>query len=541
LLGADLFLRAVGWLPPLAALPSATFDGTDPGDLDLGGKRPGEQVSALDRSVNAARELLANDRTGNVTTRRFWLGFGWAAHELRQWCARLRREARLAQHPDYEVWRLLFVRARQAAVYHSRYKLAGRPLADWFADIDAGPSAFLDALAGSKLVRPGRPDRSPLLRGLIGEKGPMFRVFTEDELVVLRRWITQLPAGERDADDRADLHEAQQNWFRPGERRHAVSSSVGPLAGQAEPATLREAYHLLLTRADTPGLRRYTYAYATRWLTRSRFRLSHASRLLPPQWDQETGLRAWLADEHDRHSQQVSQAGTDLPTREQLIRSTLQLAPLIMIDGGWLQGFTDYRLASSEAGGFLFRTYWDELGNGEIDLNHPRIYRALLRDMGHDLPDTASPEFAAWPGFDDRSFALPVYWLSIARFPRTFQPEIFGLNLAMELSGVGGGYRTVSVALRKYGFSTQFVDLHNTIDNVATGHSAWAADAIDCYLADVPPGAGQDQLSRVWDRIRLGYRSLNPPEGGGAEIYTTVRSFLAAAGRSKQPEKGGSR
>ncbi|MER5627530.1 iron-containing redox enzyme family protein [Streptosporangium sp. NPDC002544] len=541
LLGADVLLRAVGWLPPLAALPPATFDDTVPGDLDLGGRRPGEQVSALDRSVNAAKTLLANDETGEETTRRLLLGFGWAAHELRQWCARLRGEMKLARHPDYDVWRLLFSRARQAAVYHGRYMLEGRPLAEWFADVDAGPAAFLDALAGSGLVRPGHPDRSPLLRGLIGEKGPMFRVFTEDELAVLRRWIAQLPTEECGSDDREDLHVAQWNWFRTGAKRQAVLPAAGPQAGEVEPTTLRDAYHALLTRTDTPGLRRYAYVYATRWLTRSRFGLNQASRQLPVRWDQESGLRGWLEDQHDRHSEQVSQAEDGLPTREQLIRSTLQLAPLIMIDGGWLQGFTDYRLASSEAGQFLFRTYWDELGNGDIDLNHPRIYRALLAEMGYDLPDTASPEFAAWPGFDDRSFALPVYWLSIARFPRTFHPEILGLNLAMELSGVGGSYRTARTALREYGFSTQFVDLHNTIDNVATGHSAWASDAIDCYLADMPSGGDQGQLGQVWERIRLGYRSLNPPEGRGVEIYTTARSVLATVGRRKQPRKGGAR
>ncbi|WP_406631719.1 iron-containing redox enzyme family protein [Amycolatopsis sp. WGS_07] len=198
-----------------------------------------------------------------------------------------------------------------------------------------------------------------------------------------------------------------------------------------------------------------------------------------------------------------------LPDRADLIDSTLQLAPLTLIDGSWLAGSTDYQLASSERGHFLFETYWDELGNGDLSLNHPLIYRAMLREMGIDLPPTRSPEFAAWPGFRDKSFETPVYWLSIGRFPRTFEAEILGLNLAMELSGVGGSYRRGRQSLEKYGFSTAFLDIHNTIDNVATGHSAWAADAIDDYLAQQTPQARPD----VWDRIRAGYRSLNPPPG----------------------------
>lgn len=79
----------------------------------------------------------------------------------------------------------------------------------------------------------------------------------------------------------------------------------------------------------------------------------------------------------------------------------------------------------------------------------------------------------------------------------------------MELSGVGGSYRRAGQSLEQYGFSTAFVDVHNTIDNVATGHSAWAADAVDGYLAQQAPVARAD----AWGRIRAGYRSLIPPSG----------------------------
>ncbi len=70
-------------------------------------------------------------------------------------------------------------------------------------------------------------------------------------------------------------------------------------------------------------------------------------------------------------------------------------------------------------------------------------------------------------------------------------PEVLGLNLAMELSGVGGTYRRARLALKEYGFSTRFVDIHNTVDNVATGHSAWAADAIDTYLSSLLVSQGR--------------------------------------------------
>lgn len=557
LLGADLCLRSVGLLPPLAAALAASSSGDDLRKdreiLDFGGCRPGAEPSGRDLSLAAVeaylreRHAAPDPDAGPTATRRLLGGFRWALHEVRLWSERLRRETALSRHPDYGVWRLIHARARQAAVYHARFKLAGRPLSEWFAEVDAGPREFLTALAKSRLVRPGDPDRSPLLGRLIGPNGAMFRIFTDEEITTLRRWITLLPEEGSvlhpvgDEPGRyEDLHRAQADWHAQGTDLVGTPADGGPVLPRAEvsprdlsPAAARAAYRSLLSRADTPALRAFAHAYAVRWLARSRYAMKRAVEQLPPRWDRENGLREWLARAHDRHAETFRESGTPLPTREELVDSTLQLAPLIMIDGGWLQGFTDYQLASSRPGHFLFRTYWDELGNGEVELNHPRIYRALLRDMGIDLPPTASAEFSGWPALRDESFALPVFWLSVSRFPEAFMPEILGLNLAMELSGVGGSYRDARVALRHHGFSTQFVDLHNTIDNVATGHSAWAADAIDSYLADLSAMSGPAEEADAWERIRVGHRSLNPPGGRAAELYATLR--VRRSHRTRRP------
>jgi hypothetical protein len=97
-------------------------------------------------------------------------------------------------------------------------------------------------------------------------------------------------------------------------------------------------------------------------------------------------------------------------------------------------------------------------------------------------------------------------------------PEVLGLNVAMELSGVGGTYRRARIALKHHGFSTRFVDIHNTIDNVATGHSAWAADAVDTYIAAVGNTQGEEARAAAWERVRVGFVSLNPPGGLRARL-----------------------
>ncbi|MDJ0344795.1 iron-containing redox enzyme family protein [Streptomyces sp. H10-C2] len=493
IIGLDLFSRAVGLLPPLAGVRTRLPHAADWAALD-----PGRAPAVDDAQAVAAAFTAAAGTAGTTATER---GFAWAFAALRRWSDEVYRELDAARDPSFEMAELIRSRAREASAYHDRFVMRGRPLKQWLAEARTDPAPFLAALADSRLVQPGRSGASRLTGELVSENGRMFRVFPDDDLDVINRWIDALPA---DPAERARLRPAAQ------EPRSITFRPAPDTAGDgAAPAGLREAYTRLLRRTITPATRRYALRYVEGWLARSRHGMKQAAQSLPAEPPSD-GLRPWLLDRHDLHNSEFQDGSDDpLPERAALIDSTLQLAPLTLIDGAWLAGHTDYQLASAERGHFLFETYWDELGNGRPELNHPLIYRAVLREMGIELPPTRSPEFAAWPALRDRSFELPVYWLAIGRFPLTFEPEILGLNLAMELSGVGGSYRRARQALKRYGFSTAFVDVHNTIDNVATGHSAWAADAVDGYLAQQAPAARTD----AWDRIRAGYRSLNPPSG----------------------------
>jgi hypothetical protein len=501
LLGADLCLRAVGLLPPLALLQRALPTAVDWSVLDASQPRSDGERSPIEASRAAVDALI--EQGGTPTADAVRLGLSWAFATLRDWTGRLLNEALASTRPDHGMAELIRQRAREGAVYHQKFQLAGRPLATWLAQARTNPEPLLAELATSKLIRPGRADASPLVRGLVSERGPMFRIFSPEDLSIIRRWIDALPATSESGP--AVVVGEPKPAGTLGALADALKADVEPAGPR--PADLRAAYHQLMTRVDGPALREWSLEYVTGWLARSRHNMDRTTMPLPEAWD-SAGLRPWLQAQHDRHSAEFEgNADVPLPTREAVIDDVLQTAPLTLIDGSWLHGFTDYQLASSEIGHFLFETYWDELGNGEPRLNHPLLYRKVLHEMGIDLPPTASPEFARWQGFRDSSFELPVYWLCIGRFPRTFLPEILGLNLAMELSGVGGTYRRAGIALRSYGFSTRFVDIHNTIDNVATGHSAWAADAIDGYLAQQAPTA----RAGAWDRIRAGYSSLNPP------------------------------
>lgn len=484
LLGADLCLRTMGLLPALAAARDELPELVDWAALD-----PAPTAGEVHRVAAAS----AAERVG--------FGFDWAGDAVRRWSEQLRRRLHTVREPSHLMAELLRRRAREGSVYHQSFRLAGRPLAEWLRMAQEDPHPLMEVLRESRLLRPGDADRSPLVNGMLGPRGPMFRIFSADDVLVIRRWIDSLGDRASDAPTRVET---------PPPASIVAAVPGEPVTSGRARFDVREAYRLLQPRALNSAVHAFAVHYVRQWLAGARHGVKRGGVPLPATWP-GGGLRPWLLEQHDRHAQQFEAADAAPQGRDELVDSSVQLAPLTLIDGAWLRGFTDYELAATDVGYRLFDTYWDELGNGEPDLNHPRIYRELLASMGVALPPTGSEEFATWPGFRDESFALPVYWLSIGHFPRTFMPEILGLNLAMELSGVGGSYRQAHRALRAHGFSTRFVDIHNTIDNVATGHSAWAADAIDSFMAggQVPPDGRA--RAETWGRIRVGFRSLTPP------------------------------
>ncbi|PCE21689.1 inducer of phenazine B [Burkholderia ubonensis subsp. mesacidophila] len=499
LAAADLAFRSLGLAPCWAALGDAPERALDVRALDL--RTPVGRVDGLDAPAQSrwvVEQYAAHDTAARERIERM---LAWTFDALRAWDAFVEGAAARMASPRLAMARLMQQRAREAMVYHHEYKLGGRVLSDWFKDALRDPEPLVDTLAKSRLVVPGRAELSPLVTTLIGPGGRMFRVFSDDDLAIIRRWIDSLagaPAAVA-AEPRAATTEPEP----------ALSLAVDDATLGSAPPSLRELYFVLQGRALAPRTRQLAERYARDWLARAARSLRRANRGLPATW-RAGALRAWLLDQHDRHGLEFEQSDpANLPSREEVVDSTLQLAPLTLIDGSWLQGFSDWRLAASQVGFALFQTYWDELGNGLYALNHPKIYRDGLREMGIELPPTGSRAFAHDPRFRDEAFRLPVYWLCLGKLPRTFMPEILGMNLAMELSGVGGSYRSARRFLRHYGFGTEFVDLHNTIDNVSTGHSAWAVDAIDAYMRQAAAqGAGATSAS--WERIRVGYESLAP-------------------------------
>lgn len=413
-------------------------------------------------------------------------------------------------------------KSRFASGYHDRLKLAHRQFDEY---VTQDPENFVRDLADSRWVVRGKPEESLLLTRLVAFGGPMFRVFSDQEIEVMRAWVASLDTKTNQAprDDRgnavlavasgtAEMTEpvVVHEWTNISRERHTKDAKL----------CARELYHRLLNREDYPEVFNSAHVFAETWLARTAALPECRADAMPFATYTHALLRRWFDEKALGQAQ--SYAGTSKKiekSREQVIDEAVQLCPMIFVDGGWLQRWANAGYVESDIGVLLYKIFSDEIGNGDTRLNHPNIYRDLMRQMGVDLPDFRTRQFAMNELFSDASFEVPAFWLSISQFPRRFLPETLGLNLAMELSGVGGAYRVARDELRHYKFNTIFVDLHNTIDNVSSGHSAMALQAIELHMDNIFSSGNQVLVETQWRRVWTGFCALAIPRRSWKEVF----------------------
>jgi Iron-containing redox enzyme len=411
--------------------------------------------------------------------------------------------------PTSRMARLLQRKAAIARGYHGRIRLKGQPFEAWFEGAAHHPVAALKALADSPHVVRGQPQRSSVFKALATPRGSMAGVFNAAELATISQWIQSL--GDPPAhvfDDDAPIGSSET--VHPPEPP-AAAAIVCRFDDDAERRharlPLRDLYWRLLHVETYPAVLPYARSFAATWLARAGLAIDKGADAIPFTPYDHQAFDRWLDERH--RTQMASYVAGDeaaMPAREALIESCVQLCPMVYIDGAWLQRIGQAGLRRTEAGRRLYGIYLDEVGN-------PNLYRELMAAMDVQIPAFGSEAFAHWPGFDDASFKLPVLWLCISQFPRHFLSETLGLTLAVELSGVGSSYRSSSDALRHYGYPCTFVDVHNTIDNVSSGHTALAFDAIKLHLDEGLEQGGPDEVQRRWKRVWAGWRAIVPPAG----------------------------
>ena len=427
----------------------------------------------------------------------------------------------IGRHPSPEMAMAELVAAKRhhAQGYHRRIRLAERSLDDWLAESAEYPSAFLQALRGSSWIQSACPEGSRLLRAMeFG--GPMFGVFDEREKRICLDWIAASSNPEKGDMDRLQIPNKSGEPLTHSQMAQANVESRDNFCPMPQP--VRE-----------PGLARPRLnprrSFTALICAESSADAAETAMMVVERILFRTRLLSFLAPRHKRffpyepqrffdyverlHRREVERyrplQGQPRLSREFCRWAALQLAPAILVDGAWLATIATAEEKLGETGRHLLRIYADELGNGRTEWNHPNVYRNLLDNLDFVLPPFDSEAFAGFPEFLDAAFSIPNYLLAIGLHSGRYLPEVLGLNLAIELSGLGAGYMGMTDVLACHGMDPTILRLHLSIDNLASGHAARAREAIMLYLDEVRRKTGTSSVDTHWRRIWRGYRSLD--------------------------------
>ncbi|WP_022948917.1 iron-containing redox enzyme family protein [Methylohalobius crimeensis] len=400
----------------------------------------------------------------------------------------------ISSDPRRQALALLREKARYGKGLHDRIRLKGRSLDDWLEALaDGKETSFPDVFPNSSLGR-------HFLNQTLAFGGPMFGVFSHEEQAILRRWL--------EWEETSDATPALGKPPLPTtENPIPAAPSVSPTRRAAEQKPSRQAklsppllYHRLLHPDRFP----HSLPAARRYVRKI---LARAGRgKLPFSYTPEAFCQ-WMEDTYAERIGPAPARTYPLLSQPSYRWGIEQLAPAILVDGSWLANTLALARTYPRVGRPLWKIFRDELGDGETCRNHANVYRKLLKQANISLPPFDSEAFIHHRGFVLGAFDMPAYLLAIGRLPHAFLPELLGLNLAIELSGLGQTYRRLAREMEYHGFDATIVRLHQSIDNLASGHAALARDAIIAHLETMDRG-GEETVPRQWRRIWTGYRSL---------------------------------
>lgn len=388
---------------------------------------------------------------------------------------------------------MLAAKAPAAFGHHRKVKLGGRTLDDWFAEQPFNSHDFLAALRASPYVDRENPAASRLLQ-LFAFDGPMFGVLSAGDLQCLKRWLIEADAGLEENPPRAEAALAETETL--------FTANAAPATTFQKTLSRRELFHYLVNADLYPDILPAAERRVNRVL-----RAARLFRRLPFKHYSHQAFNSYVEALYRREVKAYRPlTGKPRLSKADYLFGIEQLAPAILTDGCWLQHISRLSVGPQAAvADLLQKIYHDETGNGVNAQNHPAIYRRLLDSLSIPVPPIDDPAFCGHAGFIDSAFDIPVYLLAISLFPSTFLPELLGLNLAIELSGLGRVYLRLSEELKYWGIDPKIVDVHITVDNPASGHTALAQRAIRLYLDHLNGHAEKDAH---WNRIYTGYCSL---------------------------------
>ncbi|KNG90842.1 hypothetical protein ANOM_000984 [Aspergillus nomiae NRRL 13137] len=324
---------------------------------------------------------------------------------------------------------------------------------------------------------------------------------------------------------------------------HALSR---PLATSDDNASrsiafYKTLYHRLQNLEQYPGIQEQGRQYFVTWISDALNRASHnpARDILSVEQYSREALLAFVQSQQEQVTDQFEAYHTrrrkggqreHFPDRDAAIRWLRQASPLKLVDGAWLGHIngvsTPFNLRPVSKG--LWQILSEELGDGDRKKHHVFVYQELLRSVGHVPPCPSSSSFIQTDhGADDvRFWQAAVAHLLISLAPDCFLPELLGFNLCFE--GLQLDTLVVATELREVGIDPYYFLLHISIDNVASGHTAMAAECVIRYLDHVRDSEGTQAMDCAWKRIQAGFVFCGDASSSSTNAVATGPSILTS-------------
>ena len=451
--------------------------------------------------VKEAKEIALAEGMSGQRIHAGWRLYVSLLESIHEHCQKVEDTPPVTREDQFE--RVIKAKLPHAIGYHQKIMLADKPLDEWLQDAQKNTRPLLKALQRSPFINRSCPASSRLLKAMeFG--GPMFGVFNSRERQGTLDWI------ENPLISGADTHDEPAN---------PATTILSEPALEIEDSFKKPSYpkrleirdlYLSLLEAESSG---DTPTEAERFV----LNILNRGRLLrfvglgnQPFAYSPDALTRFVANRHQTELQRYRPlTGAPAVDKSFCQWTLLQLAPAILSDGAWLSGTPTAAEKMTPARRHLVKIYADELGDGRAEWNHPNVYRRLLASQQLTLPNFSTEAFAHHRALIDSAFTLPTYLLAMGLLNDRYQPEILGLNLAIELSGLGASYMRAIDILRFHGMDPTIVELHLSIDNLACGHAARAQEAIILFLNEVGQSAEWPEVQPVWERIWQGYQSFH--------------------------------
>jgi Iron-containing redox enzyme len=480
-----------------------------PGFITARSNKRKQEVPAI---VAVIKTYLAEfEEQSTAVWQRIQCGFWLHQQQLERCDQRLTVQLHTELSPRQAMEKLLAGLIPNAIGHHGNIRLGGKTIDEWFKETPFKSANFLATLLHTPYVDRAKPENSKLLQ-LYEFNGPMFGVLDENGKETVKNWLlSELNPGlTASKKQKAAIYKVGLKSLP----KDAVTQHE-PIAVQLDQQQIQQIHYAKLSNREFYYYLINNDLYPDVLLSAKQ----RVNRVLTwAKWLNRLPFREYSHQAFEKHIKSIYQhevvAYKPANNKPKLSKGAYvwgieQFAPTILTDGSWLQGIhqLDY-FTSHHIGALLHKIYKDETGNGILAQNHPHIYQELLDSLAIKLPPIDSKDFSKHPGFLDSAFDIPVYLMAISKFPSAYLPELLGLNMAIEISGLGNVYLRLSEELKFWGINSAIVDIHTSIDNLATGHSALAIKAIQAYLDEVSANFGEQQTQADWRRIHTGYCSL---------------------------------